>query len=1288
MVAPWPDLLIPEGHSMLRRIWYFLTDTRTLTVVSLLVMAGLFYLGTELFELALIWAVAGFALALLVWLGVWCLRRHLATRRAARLEQAIETATVSHVADAATRADVDVLRERLLKAIGTIKTSKLGLRSGRRALYELPWYMIIGNPAAGKSSAIVHSGLQFPLGDGKVVQGVGGTRNCDWFFTTEGIVLDTAGRYSVEDEHRAEWAGFLDLLKKYRARAPVNGIIVAVSIAELRGSDGDTCVRLARSLRQRVQDLIERLEVFAPVYVVFTKADLVAGFTEFFAQAERGERERVWGATMPYQRKAGTQDILSFFDEAFDELHEGLKETSIANMTQQQRRGMAAGVFTFPLEFSSLRVPVRAFLATLFEDNPFQFKPLFRGFYFTSALQEGQPECAQSRRVAGRFELASTPDPAPHGDLRQTGYFLLELFRSVIFADRQLVSQYSRRSKVRLQYGVFVAAAVLLGVSLGGWSWSYLGNRELVATVQADLDKVIRLQDRRLDLQSRLQALEVLQDRIEQLDQYRLGRPWALGLGLYQGELLERKLREEYFAGVREVMVKPVAVNLEALLYEMNANAGQLVTPTVAAAAVPATPVSTTARAYADASPTNVEDAYNALKTYLMLADPSHAEAGHLNDQLTRFWRGWLETNRGAMPREQMIRSAERLMTFYLAQVRDPSWPRIEQKLALVDTARENLRRVVRGMPARDRVYAEIKARASTRFPAMTVGRIVGDADAALVQGSHALSGTFTRDAWEKYVEGAIRDASAHELQRTDWVLKTASRDDLTLEGSPEQIQKNLVDMYKAEYTREWQKFVQGVAIADMNGFNGGVVAMNRLGDPQTSPIAKIRSTIHEQTSWDNPAELNARMQQAEKGLANWIKNHILRRTPSPVNANVNLNVSVDGLRQDRQIGPIGREFASVGRIVGTHDQNASLLRSYLDTLSRLRPCLNALKNQGDPGPGAKQFMQQTLEGTGSELADALRFVDEQMLNGITDAQRQAVRPLLVRPLMQTFAVIVGPAEAEINKTWLAQVYEPFSRSLANKYPFAPSARIEASQAEIAQFFGPDGLVAKFVNTSMGPLVVRRGDVLAARTWADMGITLQPQAVQRFPSWIAASGAGSMASTPTAQTMFQILPIPAPVTVEYTVEIDGQQLRYRNTPPQWTSMVHPAAQGIPGARISAVAFDGRNVELFNEAGQFGLKRMIDAAAKTKKDGGVHELRWSAGGVSVAVDLRIVSSDDTRPVRGYDGMRLPETIVGGTHPAPAPAPSAPVPAPTPAPVNVIATVTPPAAQAAIVQGDVR
>ncbi|CAN7201943.1 type VI secretion system membrane subunit TssM [Pseudoduganella sp. LjRoot289] len=1236
----------------MRRTWLFLTDSRHITVIGFIAVAGLFYLGADLLELALVWAIAGTALALLAWLLARWLRRRYAAKAGAGLGEAM--ARQPEPVDGASREEVDAIRAGMLKAIATIKASRLGRASGTRALYELPWYMIIGNPSAGKSSAVTNSGLQFPFADAKVVQGVGGTRNCDWFFTADGIVLDTAGRYAVEDEHLAEWRGFLDLLKKHRKRAPVNGLIVAVSIAELR-SDPEGALVLARSLRKRVQDLIERLEVFAPVYVLFTKADLIAGFSDFFSRCERSERERVWGATMPYKRKADGKELQAFFDQGFDELHEGLVEMSMANMAQAPRDALAPGVFTFPMEFAGLRAPLRAFLATLFEENPFQYKPVFRGFYFTSALQEGTPVSAQSQRVIERFGLAALPEPAPQTPLPYGvagGYFLLKLFRDVVFADKALVSQYSTRATARLRYGAFFTAVVLLGVSLGGWTWSYMGNRQLLANVQADLDKVVRLQDKRLDLQSRLEALEIMQDRIEQLEKFRRERPWSLSMGLYQGELLERKLREEYYAGVKEVMVKPVASSLEALLFEMNANADQLAPQGAggqrpAPAAPPATPAAPAVpRQYADANPLNVEDAYNALKTYLMLSDTSRAEVGHLNDQLTRFWRGWLEANRGSMPREQMIRSAERMLTFHLAQSGDPSWPRIEQKLAMVEQARENLRRVVRGMPARDRVYADIKARAGTRYPAMTVARIVGEQDQALLAGSHAIPGAFTREAWEKYVAGAFREAASRELQSTDWVLKTSNKDDLTLEGSPEQIQKNLVEMYKLDYAKEWLKFVQGVAVADLDGFDGAVAAMNRLGDPQASPIIKLLNTVNEQTAWDNPTTVNAEVKNVQRGFADWIKTTLLRRSPAQI------NVQLDGARFERPMGPVGREFAAVAKLVAARDKDATLLRGYMDALSRLRTRLNMLKNQGDPGPGARQFMQQTLEGTGSELADALRFVDEQMLTGMSDTQKRAIRPILVRPLMQTFAVIIAPAETEINKTWLAQVYEPFQRTLAGKYPFSPGAKMEASSAEIGLFFGPEGQVAKFVTAAMGPLVVRRGDVLAPRTWADMGISLSPQAVARFPGWIAPLGAGGVATaSAAAQTVFQIQPLPAPGTLEYTVEIDGQQLRYRNTPAQWTSMVHPAPQGTPGARITAVAFDGRSVELFNEAGQFGLKRMIDAAARKRKDDGVHELRWSSGAISVALDLKITSSPEasggagTPQDQGFRGMQLPESIVG-------------------------------------------
>ncbi|MDB5933193.1 MAG: type secretion protein VasK, partial [Massilia sp.] len=852
------------------RIWQFLTDSRVLGVIGLAALAAFLLLGADTLQVAAIWAGVA-ALALLAGWGIfWGARYQYRKRSATMLGETVAPASAEAAAQAS-GSEVAVLRKSMLQAITTIKTSKLGLNSGAAALYELPWYMIIGNPAAGKSSAVGHSGLQFPIAGTKAVQGVAGTRNCDWFFTTDGILLDTAGRYSTVDADRAEWFSFLGLLRKYRRRAPINGILICVSVAELMGANPKKSIDLAKSLRTRVQELTEKLGVFAPVYVVFTKADLIAGFADFFHDTERTERDRVWGATMRYNRRSTSPDVLAFFDQHFDELHDGLKEMSLASMAGNRSARMRPGVFTFPLEFASIKTPLRAFLATLFEENTYQFKPVFRGFYFTSALQEGSAPNQSSKRVASRFDLELREPKAGEAE-EQSGYFLLDLFRKVIFADKELVTRYTNPNSARFKYGAFFAATILLGASLGLWSWSYMGNRQLVANVQADLDKVVRSQQKRTDLQSRLEALEILQDRIEQLEKYRASKPWMLGFGLYQGETLERKLRDEYFGGVREIMLQPVGAALEALLTEMNANAGQL------DASAPAAAVAKPGQPYQDASPTSVTDGYNALKTYLMLADKSRAEPSHLNDQLTRFWRGWLEASRGAMSKEQMIRSAERLMSFHLTQIADPAWPQLTPKLGLLDSARENLRRVVRGTPARERVYADIKARAATRFSAVTVARIVGEQDQALMVGSYAVPGAFTRDAWEKFVSGAIREASNKELQSTDWVLKTAVKDDLTLEGSPEQIQKSLTELYKADYAREWMKFVQGVTISELAGFEASVQAMNRLGDPLTSPLPKLLGAIYQETSWDNPSAARNSMAKVETGLFAWFKETILRR--------------------------------------------------------------------------------------------------------------------------------------------------------------------------------------------------------------------------------------------------------------------------------------------------------------------------------------------------------------------------------------------------------------------------
>ena len=227
--------------------------------------------------------------------------------------------------------EIEQFKKQLEAAINSLKNSKLGKgKSGKAALYALPWYMFIGPFAAGKTTAIQNSGLDFPFGKDSF-RGVGGTRNCDWFFSTKAIFLDTAGRYITQTEDRPEWVAFLNTLKKNRKRKPINGVIVAINIDEIVNSDKNKLFEHARNVRQKMDELIENLEINFPVYIVFTKCDLIQGFIEYFGDFSETERSQIWGATLiPQQWSAAPKDL---FDEEFKRLSDKLFEIRASRLS-------------------------------------------------------------------------------------------------------------------------------------------------------------------------------------------------------------------------------------------------------------------------------------------------------------------------------------------------------------------------------------------------------------------------------------------------------------------------------------------------------------------------------------------------------------------------------------------------------------------------------------------------------------------------------------------------------------------------------------------------------------------------------------------------------------------------------------------------------------------------------------------------------------------------------------------------------------------------------------------
>lgn len=1234
-------------YTILGYLWQYITNPKAIIALSLFVALISSY---SVVPRHVFWALlAAYALGLTAYGIYWLIQRRRHAEQGEQLAQAIENDAKAEHGQNKDKEELSLIQQQMKDSIQLIRKSKLGDKKGNAALYELPWYMVIGNPAAGKSSAIYNSGLKFPFEETHqkmVSAGLSGTRNCDWFFSTESILLDTAGRYSVYSEDHSEWLGFLTLLKKNRPKAPVNGLIVIVSIAELISQSPERSLKLAKNLRARIQDLTERLEVVVPVYLVFSKMDLIAGFTEFFDCYEAQEYNQAWGATLPYDQNS-SQNAVELFEQHYTILYDGLKGVSTTHLSRRHSQNISPSVMTFPLEFKTLKPALKSFVATLFEDNPYQFQPVFRGFYFTSALQEGVVESPMTEQIAHEFRLQPIEQvqrgSSQHGSSANHGYFLKGLFSDVILPDKDLVKQHINPTRKRQRYIAFIGALVGVSIILGLWVWSYRNNQQLIADVQADLNQVVQLEKASgQQLSTQLDALLILQQRLQQLDEFNEHRPLKFSFGLYQGSHLREQLKVEYLKGVRQIVLTPTQQNIAQYLQRVKANEDTL---KANHSNVEIKQVANKNQ-YLEPSDSNPQDAYNALKAYLMMSNPQYMDASHLSDQVTRFWRSWLDNNRGQMPRGEMIQKAEQILSYAMTLSSDQQFPVLDADSQLVDQTRQVLLSVVRGMPARDRVYNEIKMRAAVRFPALTVGQIVGENNKAVVLGGYALPGVFTQKAWTDYIQQAIDDAANKPTDTKDWVLNSRQSDDLTFSGSPEQIRKQLTALYKQEYIAEWRKFLNGIHYAKADQFSQQVKNIDILGEPQNSPIRILMDRIAIETNWDNPI-VQAELAAPQKGFVAWFKRKVLRRDDK--------QLSQQALTKAQ--GPISQEYQMFYQLVRKRDdqQNKSLLDEYMENLAQVRSKFNELKNAGEIGPTAMTLVKQTINDQTSAFNITQKQIDEKMSVGLNDLDQQLLQRLLVAPLTQSFESLIIPTQDEINKLWVMQAYQPFTSNLSQKYPFNSSATLQATSNEIGQIFGENGSIARFTKETLDPFVIRRGYTLTSKTWKDLGISLNPQFVMNFQSYVAPSNGmatGSLnqpAAAPVSnQSNFQFYPLQNPQWLSYSIEIDGQRMTYENGVQQWVNFIWPNPNAIPGARITAVDLQGQTHTIFEEPGEYGINRLIDSAQR-KEQNGSFEMTWRSKGEPnqmVKVNFRLISGNSSGNVgssRGYAGLQLVDKV---------------------------------------------
>ena len=440
---------------------------------ALLLAVAIWFVAPALAGIDAIWLLCLLAaLPVLFWLAlmVFVVRRGL--RRdaalvagATALDPALEKEKAVNAAAEAEEREVSQRLEQALSKLQAAGASKWG------SLYERPWYVIIGPPGAGKTTAIRNSGLDFLIEGGKV-SGVGGTRNCDWWISEQAVLIDTAGRYTTQDSDkdadRTSWERFLDLLRRERPRQPLNGIIVAFAADMLSTLDADGCLEHARKVRSRIREMEDKLEQRLPVYFLICKADTVLGFTEFFDGISREARGQVWGVTFSPETK--TEERTGELKAGYVKLIERLQSQLVDRLQSEPGASKRALLAGFPVQFATLEEPLLNFAKAAFGGSSVDPAPYLRGLYFASGTQEGSPIDRLTGVLAREFGLQPDQPEAFKGQGRS--YFLSRLLREVVFNEARLASRQPKaeqRKRLAVACTWAASAALLVGGLWLGW---------------------------------------------------------------------------------------------------------------------------------------------------------------------------------------------------------------------------------------------------------------------------------------------------------------------------------------------------------------------------------------------------------------------------------------------------------------------------------------------------------------------------------------------------------------------------------------------------------------------------------------------------------------------------------------------------------------------------------------------------------------------------------------------------------------------------------------------------
>jgi len=1084
------------------------------------------------------------------------------------------------------------IQKHFQEALAVLKASKKqGAHGDTQPIHELPWYIIIGPPGSGKTTALINSGLRFPLADKmghQPLKGIGGTRNCDWWFSDEAILVDTAGRYTTQDSDESAdssgWKSFLNLLKKHRPKQPINGAIVTVSLSELLLQTESERQQHASRIKARLSELYDNLGIQFPVYVLLTKTDLIAGFNEYFDNLSSHERQQIWGTTFRASDTFESKFDLTQFKGEWDGLLRRLNDRLQWRMLEERDLSRRALILGFPSEVAALKEMTSQFLDAAFKPSNFDKAVNLRGVYFTSGTQEGTPIDRVMGSLASNFGLDRQNVPAYSGQGKS--FFLTQLFRNVIFPESMLAgtNRSHEQQQTWLRRGAYAFALIVTIASAGLWTSQYTNINAQIETMDNHIEAYYSAIESLSETDQRPVLLLPALDAI-QLAQHSASddtRSLFSQSGLSQMRSLGPASDEAYLRILDNTFFPRVVSILEDQLTERDASADTL---------------------------------FVTLKAYLMLANSNRLDDKYIQSWFKNYWE---ITFPGDSAKQATLNTH---LSITLKKGFEPIL--LDQRVV------KNARTILQKIPLSERIYTSMKQQAENTLDAFFLSNLI-DADAQPFflnkhneeEPLNGIPGIFTKVGYESFfMEESLKRSKAST--QDDWVYGQSKNPEEN-KIDPDILHKDIEALYIEEFIKHWTRLYASIKIASFDNFEQGVEMIELLAGGNSGLVAALNAVNINTNLRNKPNPL-------QKLGGNLKKLGKLGKKAAKTKA----------AKSDIPLTPVGLElrehFKKLIALSETIKGKPPGITRYLSSLLKLQDYLGEIATAPEPDAAAHQASTGRLKSNGKDIIGKLT----------RDSKRlpAPVNKWITSITKSSWKNMLHASRRHINGQWDNLVVDKYNQSIKNRYPIYKGASAQTSIEDFSDFFSADGIYRTFIKENISPFLKTTRRSWKLKSLEGRSIGFSKRTLKQLRRGNKIGNAFFPKDAESINVKFQLKPNHLDAKVKrFTMLLDDEKISYRHGPTRSSSHSWPFSEDSEASNVNIRFETNGNKVGIKRKGTWAFFQILDEAkVKTTGSADKFKITFSVDGYIARYNLKANSTTNPFNLSDVHAFRCPTKL---------------------------------------------